>query len=124
MSLALYATWRASPRAQTPALDPQPGGAADVLVPPGRDMVRMIGYWITSFDDRDFIAPQELHGGYPAHVRARIVEYLKGGRLLESYLGLATCRYPSCKHAEFKTGSAAGSSRTVSGRGQRGCFTT
>ena len=67
-----------------------------------------LGYWITSFDDRDFIAPQELHGGYPAHMRARIVEYLKGGRLLESYLGLAACRYPSCKHAEFKHGIGSG----------------
>jgi hypothetical protein len=67
-------------------------------------MVKMIGYWITSFDDRDFIAPQELEGNYPADVVMRVVDYLKGGRLLESYLGLATCRYPRCRHAEFKYG--------------------
>jgi hypothetical protein len=67
-------------------------------------MVKMIGYWITSFDDRDFIAPQELVGDYPSFERLRLSEYLKGGRLLESYLGLATCRYPRCKHAEFKYG--------------------
>ena len=67
-------------------------------------MVKMIGYWITSFDDRDFIAPQELVGDYPASERLRLSEYLEGGRLLASYLGLATCRYPRCKHAEFKHG--------------------
>ena len=68
-------------------------------------MVRMIGYWITSFDDGDFIAPQELVGEYAAHVRARIVEYLQGGRVLESYLGLATCRFPRCEHAANGIGS-------------------
>jgi hypothetical protein len=71
-------------------------------------MVKMIGYWITSFDDCDLIAPQELEGEYAAHVRAPIIEYLKGGRLLEAYLGLATCRYPACKHYEFKHGIGGG----------------
>ena len=38
-------------------------------------MVKMIGYWITSFDDRDFIAPQELVGDYPSFERLRLSEY-------------------------------------------------
>jgi hypothetical protein len=71
-------------------------------------MVKMIGYWITAFDDRDFIAPQELEGEYPAHVRSRVVEYLHGGRLLEAYGGRATCRYPACKHSKFEHGIGSG----------------
>jgi hypothetical protein len=68
-------------------------------------VVKMIGYWITSFDDRDFIAPQELVGDYPAEVRARIVEYLQGGRLLEAYFGLGACRFPRCEYAATGIGS-------------------
>jgi hypothetical protein len=39
--------------------------------------------WRWRWNDRDFIAPQKLEGEYPAHVRARVIEYLKGGRLLD-----------------------------------------
>lgn len=41
-------------------------------------------------------------------MRARVVQYLHGGRLLEKYLGLATCRYTAYKHSEFEDGISSG----------------
>jgi hypothetical protein len=67
-------------------------------------MIKMIGYWITSFNDFEYIAPQELLAEYPGRTKQRLTEYLEGGRILESYLGQATCRFPNCEHFEWSNG--------------------
>lgn len=63
-------------------------------------MIRMIGYWITSFEDLKFLAPQELVGSYSGDMKEIVVAYLEGGRELNSCFGDSWCRFPSCSQYE------------------------
>ena len=66
-------------------------------------MIKMIGYWISSFEDVNYIAPQELVTEWPERTKERVVEYLNGGRLLTSYLGRSWCRFVECEQNAIPT---------------------
>jgi len=55
--------------------------------------VRLIGYWIRSVDDADFIPPQELVRPVDPDVRRKLAAYLDAGALFEQYRGVSHCRF-------------------------------
>ena len=56
--------------------------------------MRLIGYWIRSVDDTEYVPPQELVGRLPDDVRIRVADYLEGGgEEYERYRGLSWCRF-------------------------------
>jgi hypothetical protein len=59
--------------------------------------MKLIGYWIRSLEDPDFIPPQELVGPLPDHQRRALADYLDRGRHFEQYRGTSWCRF-GCDH--------------------------
>jgi hypothetical protein len=55
--------------------------------------MKLIGYWIESLADTDFVPPQELIGAWDPATRAAVVTYLDGGEVYESYRGYSLCRF-------------------------------
>ncbi len=53
----------------------------------------VIGYWIETPRGSPFPAPQECVGDLPQSTRARLVDYLESGRLVEQYRGYSWCRF-------------------------------
>lgn len=65
---------------------------------------KLIGYWITGFNDTQYCAPQELVGNYSSVTKSLIVAYLNGGELAGQQLGYSWCRF-SCDNEYGSMGS-------------------
>ena len=59
--------------------------------------MKLIGYWIRSLCDDDFLPPQELIGDYDASTRNAIADYLDCGYQFAAYRGVSWCRF-FCDH--------------------------
>jgi len=55
--------------------------------------VRLIGYWIRTLDDTDYVPPQELVGPLPDDVRLAVADYLDRGQEYQRYRGRSWCRF-------------------------------
>ncbi len=55
----------------------------------------IIGYWIRNFDDKDFLAPQEVAHQLPSDMVDKVVRYLRAGKIYSQYYGSSWCRFSS-----------------------------
>jgi hypothetical protein len=53
----------------------------------------IIGYWITSLGDEQFLAPQEVAGKLDSEIIEKVVAYLRDGKLYAQYRGISWCRF-------------------------------
>ena len=64
----------------------------------------LIGYWISSFKDEEFCAPQEVVGYLPPEVRSGLSDYLDAGSRCGVGFGYSWCRF-FCDIPSEKMGS-------------------
>jgi hypothetical protein len=54
--------------------------------------MRLIGYWIESLTDLDYLPPQEFVGSMPESDRQKVAVYLENGEKYAAYRGYSWCR--------------------------------
>lgn len=55
--------------------------------------MKLIGYWIRSLVDADYVPTQELVGPMADETRLAVALYLSRGELFEQYRGRSWCRF-------------------------------
>src|SRR5579864_6644717 len=60
--------------------------------------MKLIGYWIRSVRNTDYLPPQEFVGGIPPATRDQVARYPDSGPEFAAYRGVSWCRF-FCDHS-------------------------